>query len=57
MNLREFFDITFLGVHLGGVIIFCIKGLFIYAITQAAVSVVKFLFRRMQKKDRKNITS
>lgn len=50
MNLREFFDITLLGIHLGGIIIFCIKGLFIYAITQAAVSVVKFFFRRMQKK-------
>lgn len=54
MNLREFFDITVLGIHLGGTIIFCMKGLFIYALTQAAVSIVKFFFRRMQKKKDSN---
>lgn len=54
MNLKEIFDITLFGIPLGSTITFCIKALLIYAITQAAVSIVKFFFRRMQKKKDSN---
>lgn len=50
MNLKEFFDISLFGISLGSTISFCLRAFLIYAITQGAVSIIKFFFRRSQKK-------
>ncbi len=50
MNLQEFFNIAIFDITVKHIIIFCLKALLIYVITQAAVSIIKYLFRRSQKK-------
>ncbi|MEG1684402.1 MAG: mechanosensitive ion channel family protein [Bacteroides sp.] len=50
MNLKEFFDVGFFGISLGSIISFSIKAFIIYAITQGSISLIKYLFRRAEKK-------
>lgn len=52
MNLPEFFNITILDVTVKHLIIGLTKALFIYAFTQIAVWVAKYLFNRSERKQK-----
>ncbi|WP_321334801.1 mechanosensitive ion channel family protein [uncultured Bacteroides sp.] len=51
MNIQEFLNLTVFGVSIKGPIEFLFKVLIIYVITQSAVSLVRFLFRRSHNKN------
>ena len=46
MSFIQHMDITLWGVHLGGVLVFLVKTLLIYAFTHGSVLIVRHLFRR-----------
>ncbi|WP_321481352.1 mechanosensitive ion channel family protein [uncultured Bacteroides sp.] len=50
MELQEFLNLTVWGVEIKKPIEFLLKALIIYIITQGAASLIKFLFRRAQKR-------
>jgi small-conductance mechanosensitive channel len=50
MNIPSFFNNTILDITIERVITFFVKAVLIYAITQIAVSVTKYLFRRSQRR-------
>lgn len=50
MDLQEFLNLTIFGIEIKHPVEFLIKALVIYAITQGAVSFIRFLFRRSQRK-------
>lgn len=52
MNLSEFFDVPTFDITLKHATIFCIKAFLIYGITQLAVSFVKYLFRRSERRQK-----
>lgn len=52
MNLTEFFSVPTFDAAIRLSIIFCIKTVLIYGITQFAVSFVKYLFRRSEKRQK-----
>ena len=50
MDLSQFFRTTVFGIEIGGPILFCAKALLIYAFTRLLVVLVRFFFRRAERK-------
>lgn len=50
MDLSQFFRTTVFGIEIGGPILFCAKALLIYAFTRLLVMLVRFFFRRAERK-------
>lgn len=50
MDIQEFLNLTVFGIAIKQPITFLVKALLIYLVTQGAVSLIKFLFRRSQRK-------
>lgn len=50
MDLSQFFRTTVFGIEIGGPILFCAKALLIYGFTRFLVMLVRFFFRRAERK-------
>jgi len=50
MDLSQFFRTTVFGIKIGGPILFCAKALLIYVFTKLLVMLVRFFFRRAERK-------
>jgi small-conductance mechanosensitive channel len=50
MDIQEFLNLTIFGIAIKQPVTFLVKALLIYLVTQGAVSLIKFLFRRSQRK-------